>query len=87
MKGDMTFTKILYRAIESCVCVPIGLVRPQNTIDDEMIHISLTVKTPISGKLLLKQTQKILDDFNCEKEEFVKTIEFDVTGDSFDIVF
>lgn len=87
MKGDMTFTNILYRAIESCVCVPIGLVRPQNTIDDEMIHISLTVKTPISGKLLLKQTQKILDDFNCEKEEFVKTIEFDVTGDSFDIVF
>lgn len=87
VKGDMTFTNILYRAIGSCVCMPVGPVRPRNRIDDKMIHISLTVKTPISGKLLLKQTQKILDHFNCGKEEFVKTIEFDVTGDSFDIVF
>lgn len=87
MKGDMTFTNILYRAIGSCVCMPVGPVRPRNRTDDEIIHISLTVKTPISGKLLLKQTQKIIEHFNCEKEEFVKTIEFDIAGDSFELVF
>lgn len=87
MKGDMTFTNILYRAIGSCVCMPVGPVRPRNRTDDEIIRISLTVKTPISGKLLLKQTRKIIEHFNCEKEEFVKTIEFDIVGDSFGLVF
>ena len=87
MKGDMTFTNILYRAIGSCVCIPVGSVRPRNRTDDDIIHINLTVKTPISGNLLLKQTQKIIEHFNCEKEEFVKTIGFDVAGDSFELVF
>lgn len=55
----------------------------RNRIDEDIIHISLTVKTPISGKRLLKQTQKIIEYFNCEKEEFVKMIEFDVAEESF----
>lgn len=86
-KGDMTFTNILYRALGSCVCLPVGLVRPTNKIDNGITHVNLTVKTPISGKILLKQTQKILDYFNCEKEEFEKKIEFDVAGDIFSVVF
>lgn len=53
-KGDMPFTNILYRAIGSCVCMPIGLVHPRNKIDDGITHVSLKVKTSISGKILLK---------------------------------
>ena len=86
-KGDMTFTTLLYRAIGSCVCMSAGPVGFENKTDDGIMHVSLTVKTPISGKILLKQTQKILDYFNCEKEEFEKTIEFDIDGDSFEVVF
>lgn len=86
-KGDMTFTSILYRAIGSCVCIPAGLVRSSNKSDDGITHVALTIKTPISGKILLKHTQKVLSHFKCEEEEFEKTIEFDVAGDIFGIVF
>lgn len=86
-KGDMTFTNILYRAIGSCVCMPAGIVRSGNKSDDGITHVNLTIKTPISGKILLKQTQKVLSYFKCEEEEFEKTIEFDVTGDIVEVVF
>ena len=86
-KGDMTFTNILYRAIESCVCMPAGLVRSGNKSDDGITHVNLTVKTLISGKIILKQTQEVLSHFRCEEEEFEKTIEFDVSGDLFGIIF
>lgn len=86
-KGDMTFTTILYRAIGSCVCMPAGLVRSGIKSDDGITHVNLTIKTPISGKILLKQTQKVLFHFKCEEDEFEKTIEFDVIGDILEVVF
>lgn len=86
-KGDMTFTNILYRAIGNCVCMPAGIVRSVNKSDDGITHVNLTIKTPISGKIILKQTQKVLSRFECQEEEFEKTIQFDVTEDIFGVVF
>lgn len=86
--GDMTFINILYRAIGSCTCKPLGFSAMGVTNQHEGIHhISLTVKTPISGKVLIEESRQDLGYIDCDNEEFEKTFEFDTDDSTFGVVF
>lgn len=86
--GDMTFINILYRAIGSCTCKPLGLSAAGVANRHEGIHhISLTVKTPISGKVLIKKGRRDLGYIDCGNEEFEKTFDFDTEDSTFGVVF
>ena len=86
--GDMTFINILYRAIGSCTFKPLGLSAAEVANRHESIHhISLTVKTPISGKVLIEKDRQDLGYIDCDNEEFEKTFDFDTEDSTFGIVF
>lgn len=86
--GDMTFINILYRAIGSCTCKPLGLSAVGVANRQEVTHhISLTVKTPISGKVLIEKGRQDLGHIDCDNEEFEKTFDFDSEDSTFGIVF
>ena len=50
-------------------------------------HISLTVKTPISGKLFIEKERKEIGCIDCDNEEFEKTFDFEIEDRTFGIVF
>lgn len=86
--GDMTFINILYRAIGSCTFKPLGLSAAEVANRHESIHhISLTVKTPISGKVLIEKDRQDLGYIDCDNEEFEKNFDFDTEDSTFGIVF
>lgn len=86
--GDMTFINILYRALGSCICKPMGISASGVSNDYETSHhISLTVKTPISGKLFIEKERKELGYINCDNEEFEKTFNFEIEDRTFGVVF
>lgn len=85
--GDMSFTTILYRAMNSCICEPIGSSGISIRDDNKFVHVTLNMKTPISGRVILKQTGKKLGHIDCDLEEFEKTFEFDIEQESFTIIF
>lgn len=86
--GDMTFINILYRAIGSCTCKPLGPSAMGVANQHEGIHhVSLTVKTPISGKVLIEESRQALGYIDCDNEEFEKTFEFDTEDSTFGVVF
>lgn len=51
------------------------------------VHITLSVKTPISGKVILEQNGKELGFMDCYLEEFEKSFEFDIEQDTFGVIF
>ena len=86
--GDMTFINILYRALGSCICKPMGISASGVSNDYETSHhISLTVKTPISGKLFIEKERKEIGCIDCDNEEFEKTFDFEIEDRTFGIVF
>lgn len=86
--GDMTFINILYRAMGSCMCKPLG-ISVSGIADQQEVtnHISLTVKTPISGKVFIEKDRQELGCIECEKEEFEKTFDFNTEDSTFGIIF
>lgn len=84
--GDMSFTNILYRAMNSCTCEPVGFSRGFKHNDNNSVHITLSVKTSISGKVVLKHTALEIGCLDCDKKGFENTFEFDISQESFGII-
>ena len=86
--GDMTFINILYHALGSCTCKPLGLSTVSiSDFREFTYHISLTVKTPVSGKVILEKDRKELGYIDCDAEEFEKVFDFEIADGTFGIIF
>ena len=87
-KDNLDNVTLLYYATESCTCKPLGgLIEGSPDTSERTYHILLTVKTPVSGKVIMEKDRKELGYIDCDAEEFEKIFDFEIADNVFGIIF